>query len=493
MSLRKEDLELKITEKHIMLDDNVTWTNEKLVKALGDYTLSHSKKEKYCWGARYLQSLETVMLCKHLKDEKKALDKAGIDPMTSDDYVSEFKLNGSRVAVYYDPWVGFKLFSRRESVDTFLYNDFTDRVLLITDNGVFTKPQDYIGKFNYRFILDGEITVDSENAEYEGVAYADIEDLMQAMLGSLPERAHRFQKEGNRFILNSFDCIYFEKDPVQEPPVPKFDYLASDRDLSKSEIKWVENMFADYLRTAGFKGYTSAKKLYRYLFSLSTSLKNDLRRLPFKRRREIRHLLTDFLSGKGLPFREVEGEDTDKSSYLDDVLGNRCEGIILKNVHAPYISTLKSSRSHRAAMKVKQSITQILSSDNVDSDFDVFITGINPPKSKTIKDMIGSLNCSIYINEPDGTVTEHVIASVSGIPHDWKRELCAFDQDGNMVLNPDYYGKVIAINGLALTYKLKFQHAVLYNKSDLVFKDKDPVSCVWDREALEKMVITRGY
>ena len=107
--------------------------------------------------------------------------------------------------------------------------------------------------------------------------------------------------------------------------------------------------------------------------------------------------------------------------------------------------------------------------------------------------MIGSLNCSVYINEPDGTTTEHVIASVSGIPHEWKRELCSFDQDGKMILNPEYYGKVIAINGLALTYKLKFQHAVLFNKTDLVFKDKDPISCVWDRADLEKMVITRGY
>lgn len=493
MGLKKEDLEAQLTERHIILDENVSWTNEKMIKALGDYTISHSKKDKYCWGAHYLQSLETVMLCRHLKDEKKVLDKAKVDPMNSDDYVSEFKLNGSRIVVYYDPWVGFKIFSRRESVDTFLNNDLTDRILLIKDDGIITEPKDYVGKFNYRFILDGEITVDNEQALFEGVTYADVEDLMQAMIGSLPERAQRFQKEGNKFILNAFDCIYFEKDPVKEPTIPMFDYLSSDKDLTKEEIEWVEARFADYLRTAGFKGYSSGKKLYRYLYSLSKSLPNDIRRLSFKKRRQVRHLLVDFLKGKGLPFLEVEGEDKNKADYLDDVLGERAEGIILKNIHAPYISTLKSSRSHRAAMKVKQSISQLLSSADMDTDFDVFITSINPPKSKSITDMIGSLNCSIYITEPDGSTTEHVIASVSGIPHEWKRELCAFDQDGKMILNPEYYGKVIAINGLALTYKLKFQHAVLYNKTDLAFKDKDPISCTWDRAALEKMVITRGY
>ena len=439
MALKKEDLEYKITEKHIMLDDNVNWTNDKLVKALGDYTISHSKKERFCWGAHYVQSLETVMLCKHLKDEKKSLDKAKINPMTSDDYVSEFKLNGSRIIIYYDPWVGFKLFSRRESVDTFLNNDLTNRILLITNNGLFTEPKDYAGKFNYRFVLDGEITVSKDSVVYEGVTYTDIEDLMQAIIGSLPERAHRFQKEGNKFILNTFDCIYFEKNPVQEPAIPKFDFYASDKDLTAKEIKWVETMYADYLRTSGFKGYKSAKLLYRYLYSLRNCPQSDIRRLPFSRRREIRHLLTDFLINKGLPFKEVEGEDTDKVGYLDDVLGNNCEGIILKNLNAPYISALKSSRSHRAAMKVKQSIAQILAAQNLDSDFDVFITGINPPKSKTIKDMIGALNCSVYINEPDGTTREHVIASVSGIPHEWKRELCAFDKSGKMILNPKQF------------------------------------------------------
>ena len=38
MSLKKEDLEVFITERHIMLDDSVSWTNEKMIKALGDYT-----------------------------------------------------------------------------------------------------------------------------------------------------------------------------------------------------------------------------------------------------------------------------------------------------------------------------------------------------------------------------------------------------------------------------------------------------------------------
>ena len=488
--MRKDELELKLTEKHIMLEEDVKWTNEKMIKKLGDYTLDHTPKKNFCWGQRYLQSLETVQLCRHLKDEMKAFEKAGIDPMTSDDYVAEFKENGSRVFIYYSPEVGFKFFSRRESVSTFLNNELTDKILFI-EKGLVTNPSDYIGKYNYRFILDGEVTVEGSQ-NFEGIDYGDVEDLMQAIIGSLPERAKKFQLAGNRFIFNIFDCIYFEKAPKSLPPEVRFDYYASDKELSEDEIAWVEAHFADYLKASAFRGYKSSKKLYAYLYTLKDSLPCDIRKYPFIKRRKIRRGLVEFLKNKNLPFVEVEGEDKDKLGYLDDVLGEKAEGIILKEIHAPYISALKSSRSHRACMKVKQSINSMLKDSDSNNDFDVFIVGINPPKSDRIKDMIGSLNCAVYINDGEKTY-EHVIASVSGIPHDWKRELCAFDNEGKMILNPEYYGKVIAINGLALTYNLKFQHAVLFNKSGLVFKDKDAITCTWDKAELEKMIITRGY
>lgn len=490
--MRKDELEMTITERHIQLDETVKWTNDKLIKALGDYTLSHSLNKQFCWGQRYLQSIETVQLCKHLKDEMKPFDKAGINPMLSENFVAELKENGARLFMYYSPDVGFRFFSRRESKSTFLNNDWTDKILLI-NNGIVSSPSDYVGKYNYRFILDGEITVEGSNV-FEGVEYNDVEDLLQAITGSLPARAKAFQLAGNRFIFNVFDCIYFEKAPTGLPPEVKFDYHASDKELTEEEIAWVEQHYSNYLQASAFKGYKSAKKLYAYLYSLKDSLPCDIRKYSFLKRRSVRHNLVEFLKSKSLPFVEVPGEDVDKIGYLDNVLSQHLEGIILKEIHAPYISALKTSRTHRACLKVKQSVSSMMKdmATGEDKDFDVFISGINPPKSDRIKDMIGSLNCSVYINDGD-TTYEHVIASVSGIPHAWKRELCAFDDEGNMILNPKYYGKVIAINGLALTYKLKFQHAILFNKEDLVFKDKDATSCTWDKEELEKMVITRGY
>ena len=52
-----------------------------------------------------------------------------------------------------------------------------------------------------------------------------------------------------------------------------------------------------------------------------------------------------------LPFYEVEGEDEDKIGYTENQIAMGKEGVIVKCLSAPYISDLRSSRNHRAAMK----------------------------------------------------------------------------------------------------------------------------------------------
>jgi hypothetical protein len=145
-------------------------------------------------------------------------------------------------------------------------------------------------------------------------------------------------------------------------------------------------------------------------------------------------------------------------------------------------------------MKVKQTVSEMMKNDGRHMDFDVFISGANPPKSDRIKDMIGALKCSVYLENEFGETVEHEIANISGIPHEWKRKLAKVGEDGKITLNPEYLGKVIAIDGMALSHtSLRFQHAVLKEKDGLVFKDKAPKDCEWTREALEKMVIVRGF
>ena len=836
-NFRADRLEQAIHTYGLEFDENIKWDNEKMIKLLGDYFIN-LEPEKYSWGARYVQSLNTVMLCEHLK--KFAKQMKPIKPLESDDYVAELKCNGMRCLTVYSPETGFEFYTRKESVSNYLNGNITNKYLFI-EKGLITEPKDYKNKFNYRFVLDGELLVEGIENEIK-TSQVSIEDYIQSIFSSNAERAREFQKDGHRLKLVVFDVLYFEKNPeIPNPYVPKYSY--EERELTPDVINWVEQHFAQYLASAGFKSAGRAKLLYQYLYSLKFSNKYDVRRSPFLKRRELRHLLVNMLQQANLPIFEVEGEDTNKIEYLENtlsegkegcfhgrtrvnmadgtykrisniktgdvvlsynektkqiepkkvlkifnnglkpvkewisvshgilqgtevadkqnmfqrivctkshkffngngytpisellscyeldyaidaqlksaligwVLSDACidkqgiiilsqkednpwwhytvdrfkyftkkgnyrtrisgkgtrigyfnilkgyskeiadiyksegtiglikrldliglahvimgdgakekralsihtesmskeeleafknklydltgikatEGVdkrvstyghylrictedtnklfsligryihpamqykfsdrkaeyedlplpkqklnkvpllkrelityenfksekknisawdlevednhnyfvenvlvhncILKNIHAPYVSAMKSSRGHRAAMKVKQSIATMLNSSDLVEDFDVFITGANPPKSNRIKDMIGSLSCSIYIKKDDGSLIEHEIANVTGISHEWKKKLALVNTEtGKISLNPEYEGKVIAIDGLALTAsKLKFQHAVLKDKK-LEFKAKNPSECIWDESVLKDMVITRG-
>ena len=486
-NFRADRLEQTAHTYGLEFDENIKWDNEKMIKLLGDYFIS-LEPEKYSWGAEYVQSLSTVMLCKHLKDFIDQMKP--VNPLESDDYVAEMKLNGCRLITTYSPETGFEFFTRKESVSNYLNGNITDKYLFI-EKGLITEPKDYKNKFNYRFVLDGEILVEGIENDIQ-TTQVSIEDYIQSIFSSNAERAREFQKDGHRLKLVIFDVLYFEKNPeIPSSYEPKYSY--EEKELNPDVINWVEQHFAQYLASAGFKSAGRAKLLYQYLYSLRFSNKHDIRRLPFSKRRELRHLLVDMLRKADLPIFEVDGEDVNKIEYLENVLSSGGEGIVLKCLHAPYISAMRSSRGHRAAMKVKQSVIKMLDSSQLVEDFDVFITGANPPKSDRIKDMIGSLSCSIYIRKDDGSLIEHEIANITGISHEWKKKLASIDvTTGKISLNPEYEGKVIAIDGLALTSsKYKFQHAVLKDKR-LEFKAKNPSECVWDESVLREMTLTRG-
>lgn len=498
-NFRSDKLEEAIHTYGLELNDQIKWDNEKMIKALGDYFIS-LEPEKYSWGARYVQSLNTVMLCEHLKKFIKQMET--INPMESEDYVAETKMNGMRCITVYSPETGFEFFSRRESVTNYLNGNFTDKILFM-NKGVISEPKEYKGSFNYRFVIDGEILMDGLEQEIT-TSNISIEDYIQSIFSSGKERARNFQKDGHAIRIVVFDVLYFQKEEdIPNGKEPKYNYGewligedGEERDLTKEEIGWVEEHFGKFIQSAGFKSAGRAKKLYQYLLTLRTLDKYDVRRLPFSKRRELRKKIVTFLNKKFLPFYEVESEDIYKVAFTEEILRSGGEGSIIKNLHAPYISDMRSSRGHRAAMKVKQSISNILSSDSrLAEDFDVFITGANPPKSDRIKDMIGSLKCSIYIKKEDGTVKEHEIANVSGLSHEWKKKMAAVDiETGKICLNPEYEGKVIAINGLALTQSnLKFQHATLKDNGKIEFKAKNPSECVWDEAVLKEMTLTRGH
>ena len=94
-NFRADKLEEAIHTYGLDLRDDINWDNGRMIKALGDYYMS-LEPEKYSWGARYVQSLDTCMLCEHLK--KFIEQMKPINPMEDENYVAEMKMNGMRCA-----------------------------------------------------------------------------------------------------------------------------------------------------------------------------------------------------------------------------------------------------------------------------------------------------------------------------------------------------------------------------------------------------------
>jgi hypothetical protein len=126
-NFRADRLESAMHSYGIEFDESIKWDNEKMIKRLGDFFID-LEPTRYSWGARYVQSLNTVMLCKHMKDD---IDKFPISPLESDEYVAETKLNGMRCVLVYSPDTGFEFFTRRESVSNYLNGNITDKFLFI--------------------------------------------------------------------------------------------------------------------------------------------------------------------------------------------------------------------------------------------------------------------------------------------------------------------------------------------------------------------------
>ena len=203
-NFRSDKLEEAIHTYGLNLRDDINWDNGRMIKALGDYFMS-LEPERYSWGAHYMQSLDSVMLCNHLKDNIEQMKP--INPMEDENYIAEMKMNGCRCVTVYSPETGFEFFTRKESVSNYLNSNLKDKILFI-NKGLISEPSDYIGKFPYRFVIDGEILMDGLESEITTTEIS-IEDYIQSIFSSGAERAINFQKDGHPIKIVIFDVLYF--------------------------------------------------------------------------------------------------------------------------------------------------------------------------------------------------------------------------------------------------------------------------------------------
>jgi len=344
--------------------------------------------------------------------------------LTSDNWIGEVKIDGARCICYYHPDYGFEFFSRDISDITFLPNCYTDKILMITKDGKVKTPQSYKGIFKQSFVLDAEVLVANGSVDNTSRGGTFSATELNATISIIGSHAERARS------------IQLDGNPLK--------------------------------------------------FFVFDMLEFDSINLQDKTLRQRRGMLSKFLEKiKDItPFQLPESVIENKQEFFNQVVASGGEGLVIKNLDEKYYAT--SSRKRNVQVKMKRTLT-----GSKHEDIDCFISGYIPPKKNSalaVQNLIGGIKVSCFIEEDDGSLTEHWIGTISGITDQLRRKMTSHDEWGNPILNPEYLNLVMSCEGQDFSSRnLRMSHCRATSWNFRV--DKGMNDCILTREFLEDNVL----
>ena len=200
--------------------------------------------------------------------------------------------------------------------------------------------------------------------------------------------------------------------------------------------------------------------------------------LPWKERHIHAEHLSEILKQSGFSCELNKVVYKDKLVFYSDIIEANKEGVVFKNVDAPYHATTSRTIDQ---VKLKRTI-----SEGLNKDLDAWVTGFIPSSpDKGWSDMIGALVFSCKVRMRDGSINTHVIGTCSGLPLELRKSATII-VDGKPTLNPTFLGRVATLSGQNVSArKLALTHCVI----DHWRPDKDPDGCeVLEEEELLGLV-----
>lgn len=336
------------------------------------------------WALKFMLSIECPQLCRRIKDLKPEQQQLVWE---SPDWVAEEKIDGVRMLIVYNSNENkFHFFSRNNSVQTYLPQDYHDTIY-VTSNG-FSYPDS--------FVLDCEVISTDPEAETNIRCLTQLQSTA-AILALNPEDSIQVQKRSPlKFIV--FDCL-FDKDRIIDTP-------------------WTNR--------------------HNHAAKLASILKN-----------------AGFCCDINPVVENTDKYPDAKRDFFDRIVSNNGEGVVLKNRNAVYHAT--SSRTIDC-VKVKRS-----TADTLTRDLDAFITDYVVGKDDTRNEnMVVGFVFSVKMEKDDGTIVTHPIAVCSNVSDFIKEDATAFDENGNITLNKEYYGRVATVQGQNISSRqLRLTHSTI--------------------------------
>jgi ATP-dependent DNA ligase len=153
---------------------------------------------------------------------------------------------------------------------------------------------------------------------------------------------------------------------------------------------------------------------------------------------------------------------SNKQEFYKAILRRGGEGVVLKNVYSQYVAS--SNRSKTGFLKVKRTLSQALDLETGMGDsIDGWISGYElATEGKGFEGLIGSIDVTVTVKRSDGTSYDHVIARVPNIDLETRKKMTSYNSDGEPILNPSFYGKVVEVDGQSISAREhRLQHPVL--------------------------------
>lgn len=339
----------------------------------------------------------------------------------SDKWIAETKLDGVRFLL-----VKFgndwQYYSRNISVKDFLPVSYQGNILEDWDKTT----------IDYDFILDCELISldDSISTEMESRGVVTVAQLqaITALLALNAEDSINIQKklkdkEGRPVIqFNCFDCLYYKDEWLLDKPL----------------IERKKKMFGIY----------------------------------------------DDLKKAGMSIALPNSAYTNKKQFYKATVSGGGEGIVLKNLLSKYSTA--NNRPSDGWIKVKRTMSESSAMAGLGDTIDAFVTGFDPAdETKSWAGLVGALEFSTFIKKPDGTTVSHVIANISSLSLELRKELTEVI-DGEIKLKKEWYGRVAEIDGQAISGRSKaLKHARIIKWRP----DKSMSACEMEEDFLNSMIL----
>ena len=422
LMLEMEALSLKVDD----LDPKHKGVKKVMVERLREFYLEENYGGNIPETLKQVLEFESPMLCFRFKDLKESEQE---DVLGGKDWIAEEKFNGVRCLVSFHEHEGFRFFSRHTSVHDYFPVNLTHAVPILFDNDE--------GDSEYHF--GHSVRIDMKSFVIDAELVCSVQHL-------------KVGKEVSTSPLSAMVALC-NADTNLAKEVFK-------REWEKKQEALVEINVFDLLM---LNGEAWTEEVY------------------LRRKKEIKDSLEGHITISS-SFRVVPIVVSNRLQFYQSLLKEKKEGVVLKNIYAPYYAD--TGRKRLGWVKMKRSMTGA-----VLEDLDVWIEGWEPAtEGKRHEGKVGTLLLYTHLVKKDGSREEYHIASVGNMPDKLREEMTGSDgyQFG---LNTEYINKVISIDGMSISPKnRRITHAVV--NWDNCWKDmKTPDMCELEEEVLEKNII----